>query len=71
MKNLFKKQNGNVDLSSLSPIATSGVAVGVAIANYVGKNPKIGGIIGVGFSLLVTGLLESTKDENTIYQSKK
>lgn len=57
MKNLFKKQNTEMDFSSLSTILTSGTAAGMAIANYVGKNPKTGAIIGTGLSLLVTGLI--------------
>ena len=57
MKNLFKKQNTEMDFSSLSAILTSGTAAGMAIANYVGKRPKTGAIIGTGLSLLVTGLI--------------
>lgn len=71
MKNLFKKKNSEIDLSSLSSIVTSGATVGATIADYIGKNPKIGATIGVGLSLLVTGLLESINDESTINYSKK
>lgn len=71
MKNFFNKKNSEIELSSLSSIVTSGATVGVSIANYVGKNAKTGGIIGVGFSLLITGLLESVKDESTTNYSKK
>jgi FtsH-binding integral membrane protein len=62
MKNLFKKQNTELDFSSLSTILTSGAAAGMAIANYAGKNPKTGGIIGVGLSLLITGLIIAMDD---------
>jgi FtsH-binding integral membrane protein len=62
MKNLFKKQNTQMDFSSLSAILTSGTAAGMAIANYVGKSPKTGAIIGTGLSLLVTGLIMATDD---------
>lgn len=62
MKNLFKKENTELDFSSLSTILTSGAAAGMAIANYAGKNPKTGGIIGVGLSLLVTGLITALDD---------
>ena len=56
MKNLFKKQKKELDFS-LSSILSSGVATAMAIAKYAGKNSKNGGIIGAGFSLLVTGLI--------------
>jgi len=57
MKNLFKKQKKELDFSNLSSILSSGVATAMAIAKYAGKNSKNGGIIGTGFSLLVTGLI--------------
>ena len=63
MKNPFKKQNTELDFSSLSTILTSGAAAGIAIANHLGKNPQTGGIIGVGLSLLVTGLMTALEDE--------
>lgn len=63
MKNPFKKQNSELDFSSLSTILTSGAAAGMAIANHLGKNPQTGGIIGVGLSLLVTGLMTALEDE--------
>ena len=54
MKNLFKKQKKELDFSNLSSILSSGVATAMAIAKYAGKKSKNGGIIGAGFSLLVT-----------------
>ena len=63
MKNPFKKQNTELAFSSLSTILTSGAAAGMAIANHLGKNPQTGGIIGVGLSLLVTGLMTALEDE--------
>ena len=63
MKNPFKKSNTELDFSSLSTILTSGAAVGMAIANHLGKNPQTGGIIGVGLSLLVTGIMTALEDE--------
>ncbi len=63
MNNPFKKQNTDLDFSSLSTILTSGAAVGMAIANHLGKNPQTGGIIGVGLSLLVTGIMTALEDE--------
>ena len=71
MKKLFKKQKEQLDFSSLNPILTSGAAAGVAIANHVGGNPRIGGTIGVGFALLVTGLIEATKDDTSKNKIKK
>ncbi|SHM91442.1 hypothetical protein [Flavobacterium saccharophilum] len=65
MKNLFKKQNTEMDFSSLSTILTSGAAAGMAIANHLGKNPQTGGMIGVGLSLLVTGLMTALDDEKS------
>lgn len=65
MKNLFKKQKQELDFGNLSAILSSGVAAGMAIAKYAGKNSKTGGIIGVGFSLLVTGLIVALDDEPT------
>ena len=70
MKNPFKKQNTELDFSSLSAILTSGAAAGMAIANHLGKNPQTGGIIGVGLSLLVTGLLTALEDETSSSNSK-
>ncbi|WP_269226906.1 hypothetical protein [Flavobacterium eburneipallidum] len=70
MKNLFKKQNTEMDFSSLSTILTSGAAAGMVIANHLGKNPQTGGIIGVGLSLLVTGLMTALEDETTSSNSK-
>ena len=63
MNNPFKKQNTDLDFSSLSTILTFGAAVGMAIANHLGKNPQTGGIIGVGLSLLVTGIMTALEDE--------
>lgn len=63
MNNPFKKQNTDLDFSSLSTILTSGAAVGMAIANHLGKNPQTGGMIGVGLSLLVTGIMTALEDE--------
>ncbi|UUW08385.1 hypothetical protein NLG42_20025 [Flavobacterium plurextorum] len=71
MKNLFKKQNQEMDFSSLSTILTSGAAAGMAIANHLGKNPQTGGVIGVGLSLLVTGLITALEDEPSSDNSKK
>lgn len=70
MKTLFKKQNDQLDFSKLNPILTSGVAVGVAIANHSGLNPKIGGTLSLGISLLVTGLLEASKEDVSQSQRK-
>ena len=63
MNNPFKRQKTELDFSSLSTILTSGAAVGMAIANHLGKNPQTGGIIGVGLSLLVTGIMTALEDE--------
>lgn len=70
MKNLFKKQNTEMDFSSLSTILTSGATAGMAIANHLDKNPQTGGIIGVGLSLLVTGLLTALENETSSENSK-
>ena len=71
MKNPFKKSNTELDFSSLSAILSSGAAAGMAIANHLGKNPQTGGIIGVGLSLLVTGLMTALDDEPSSDNSKK
>ena len=70
MKNLFKKQNTVMVFSSLSAILTSGAAAGMAIANHLGKNPQTGGLIGVGLSLLVTGLMTALENEVSHPDSK-
>jgi hypothetical protein len=70
MKNLLKKQSTEMDFSNLSAILTSGAATGMAIANHLGKNPQTGGIIGVGLSLLVTGLMTALEDEGYHPDSK-
>ncbi len=63
MKNLFKKQNTELDFSSLSTILTSGARAAMAIAHYVGKDKKTAGMIGAGLSLLVTGLIAGLDDD--------
>ena len=70
MKNLLKKQSTEMDFSSLTTILTTGAAAGIAIANHLGKNPQTGGIIGVGLSLLVTGLMTYLEDETSPSDSK-
>jgi hypothetical protein len=70
MKNLFKKQNTEMDFSSLSTILTTSAAAGIAIANHLGKNPQTGGMIGVGLSLLVTGLMTALEDDVSHPDSK-
>ena len=70
MKNPFKKKNTELDFSSLSAILTSGAAAGMAIANHLGKNPQTGGVIGVGLSLLITGLMTALEDETSPSNSK-
>lgn len=59
-----------MDFSNLSTIISTSAATGMAIANHLGKNPQTGGLIGVGFSLLITGLLTSLNDEVSIPESK-
>ena len=70
MKNLFKQQNTEMDFTNLNAILTSGASTGMAIANHLNKNQKTGGIIGVGLSLLVTGLLLALEDETSRTDSK-
>ncbi|MCI9845623.1 hypothetical protein [Flavobacterium pectinovorum] len=70
MKNLFKKQNTEMDFTNLSTIISTSAAAGMAIANHLGKNPQTGGLIGVGLSLLVTGLITALEDEVYIPNSK-
>ena len=70
MKNPFKKSNTELDFSSLSAILSSGAAAGMAIANHLGKNPQTGGLIGVGLSLLVTGLMTALENEVSHPDSK-
>lgn len=65
MNNPFKKEKAELDFSSLSTILSSGAAAGMAIANHLGKNPQTGGIIGVGLSLLITGLMTALEDDST------
>jgi hypothetical protein len=59
MKNLFKEQNAELDFTSLSTILSSGATAGMAIASFAGKKGNVGGIIGAGLSLLVTGIITS------------
>ncbi len=65
MKNLFKKEKTALALGDLSSLLTSGAAAGMTVAKYAGKDPKIGGIIGSGLSLLVTGLLMAIDDNDS------
>lgn len=65
MKNLFKKQNTELDFSSLSAILTSGAAAGIAIAKFTGKNSKTAVMIGAGLSLLVTGLIVAMEEDDS------
>ena len=69
MKNLFKKQNTEMDFSSLSTILTSGAAAGMAIASFAGKKGNVGGIIGAGLSLLIGGLLVAMEEEEPNHNS--
>lgn len=66
MKNLFKKQKTELDFTSLGTILSTSIAAGVAIAEYSGKDPKTTGIISAGLSLLVTGLIIATYNEDPI-----
>ena len=59
-----------MDFSNLTPIITSGAAAGMAIANHLDKNPQTGGLIGVGLSLLVTGLITALDEETFVENSK-
>jgi hypothetical protein len=70
MKNLFRNEKTEMDFSNLSAILTTGAAAGMAIANHLGKNPQTGGLIGVGLSLLVTGLMTALEDETSPSGSK-
>jgi hypothetical protein len=65
MKNLFKKQDSQLDFGNLSTILTSGATAGMAIAHFAGKNLKTAGIIGAGFSLLITGLLVALNEDES------
>ncbi|TWI00426.1 hypothetical protein IQ05_01073 [Flavobacterium tiangeerense] len=65
MKNSLKKQSTEMDFSSLSTILTTSAAAGIAIANYLGKKPQTGGMIGAGLSLLITGLVTALEDDKT------
>jgi hypothetical protein len=65
MKNPFKKSNTELDIDGVGKILTSGAAAGMAIAAFAGKKSNIGGIIGAGLSLLVTGLLVSMDEDNS------
>ncbi|TDW52747.1 hypothetical protein EV144_1011440 [Flavobacterium sp. 270] len=62
MKKLFKKSKSELDFSNLSSILNTGVAAGVAIANYSNKSPKTIGMITAGLSLLATGLIIAADD---------
>lgn len=64
MKNPFKKSNTELDINGVGKILISGATAGIAIASFAGKNGKTAGMIGAGFSLLVTGLLVAM-DEDT------
>jgi hypothetical protein len=70
MKNLFRNEKTEMDFSNLSAILTTGASAGMAIANHLGKNPQTGGLIGVGLSLLVTGLMTALEDETSPSGSK-
>lgn len=65
MKNLFKKSNRELDLRRVTEILTSGAATGIAIANFTGKKGTIGGIIGAGLSLLISGIILATQENKT------
>ena len=65
MKNLFKKEETQLDFGSLSTILTSGATAGMAIAKYAGKDPKTAAMIGAGLSLLLTGLIVAIDEDNS------
>lgn len=62
MKNSLRKSNTDLDLSSLSEIVSAGAAAGMVIAGFAGKKSNVGGIIGAGLSLLISGILVALDD---------
>ncbi len=64
MKNLFKKQNTELDFTSLSTILSSGATAAMAIAHFAVRTKKTAGMIGAGLSLLVTGLIAALDDDS-------
>lgn len=65
MKNPFKKSSNELDLSNVGKILSTGAAAGMTIASFTGKKGNVGGIIGAGISLLVTGLIIAFSDDCT------
>ena len=57
MKNIETKKTTELDFGNVSTILSTGAATGMTIAKFAGKNEQIGGMIGAGLSLLVTGLM--------------
>jgi len=64
MKNPFKKSNTALDLNNVGKILSTGAAAGIAIASFAGKKANVGGIIGAGLSLLISGLLVALQDDD-------
>jgi hypothetical protein len=63
MKNPLKKKQQEFTLGDASSVLNSGAAAGIAIASFTGKKKNIGGMIGGGMSLLLTGLILMLDDE--------
>lgn len=63
MKNPFKKQSSQLDLNGVGKILTSGAAAGMAIAQFAGKKGNVGGIIGAGISLFISGIFLAMEED--------
>lgn len=63
MKNIKTKKTAELDFGNVSTILSTGAAAGMTIAKFARKKEQIGGIIGAGLSLLVTGLIIAMDEE--------
>ena len=57
MNTIGKKKTSELNFGDVSVLLSAGAATGMTIAKFAGKNEQIGGMIGAGLSLLVTGLM--------------
>lgn len=63
MENIETKKTSELDFGNVSAILSTGAAAGMTIAKFVGKKEQIGGMIGAGLSLLVTGLIVAIDED--------
>jgi hypothetical protein len=71
MKNPLKKSKSELESKDIAEIINAGPVAGMTIANFAGKKGSTGGIIGAGFSLLISGLLVAMEEDDVYKKPSK